>query len=125
MVLLGGNDKNYDYVFDYNGKACAEIIIYKASLSVKADDKVYSLGDGIFPNFSMSFDGFKNGDTKDDIDEWPKIYCEADKTYPEGEYVIALTGGNDNNYELVLQNGKLIISNNSTSINNIEDGNET
>ena len=125
MDLIGGTDNNYDYIFDYNGDTHADITIYKATLTVKADDKVYSLNGGTFPNFSMSFDGFKNSDTKDDIDEWPYIYCEADKTYPEGEYAIVLTGGYDNNYDLFLQNGKLTISDTSTPIKEIEDNNKT
>ena len=124
MDLIGGTDNNYDYIFDYNGDTHADITIYKATLTVKADDKVYSLNGGTFPNFSMSFDGFKNSDTKDDIDEWPYIYCEADKTYPEGEYAIVLTGGYDNNYDLFLQNGKLTISDTSTPIKEIEDNNK-
>ena len=125
MILSGGADNNYDYVFDYNGKPHADITIYKAPLMVKADDKVYSLNGGLFPNFSMSFDGFKNNDTKEDIDEWPYIYCEADSTYPEGEYVIVLSGGHDNNYNLILQNGILTISAYSTAIIDIEKDNQS
>lgn len=125
MILSGGADNNYDYVFDYNGKPHADITIYKAPLMVKADDKVYSLNGGLFPNFSMSFDGFRNNDTKEDIDEWPCIYCEADSTYPEGEYVIVLSGGHDNNYNLILQNGILTISAYSTAIIDIEKDNQS
>lgn len=109
MSLMGGNDNNYDYLFEYENKSSASINIIKVSLWVIADDKEYYKIGGTFPLFSMSFEGFRNGDSKDDIDEWPRIYCNADKTYPAGEYDIYLTGGYDNNYHLQLKNGTLTI----------------
>ena len=109
MSLMGGNDNNYDYLFEYENKYSASINIIKVSLWVIADDKEYYTIGGTFPLFSMSFEGFRNGDSKDDIDEWPRIYCNADKTYPAGVYDIYLTGGYDNNYHLQLKNGTLTI----------------
>ena len=58
----------------------------------------------------MTFNGFRNGDTKDDIEQWPRISCSADVDSPIGQYPITLSGGYDENYTLILKNGTFTIT---------------
>ena len=59
--------------------------------------------------FTLSFSGFVLDDTVDDLDALPVIECEADATSPVGTYPIRLSGGADNNYAYVLNDGVFTI----------------
>ena len=119
MSLLGGNDNNYAYDFHYNNGNVAYLNITKAPLTVKADDKTFYTNE-TFPQLSMTFEGFRNDDIKDDIDVWPNISCGADQSYPAGKYPIYLTGGSDNNYDLILNDGVLTIIEGDAAVTDIE-----
>lgn len=109
MTLQGGFDNNYEYNFVYDSYlSYATINVTKAPLLIVADDKVMGYMTEM-PRLTMSYIGFRNGDTQEDLDEWPKISCNADITSVIGLYTIRLRGGHDNNYEYTLQNGTLTI----------------
>lgn len=111
MTLEGGYDDNYEYAFTYTGSySYATLTVTKAPLTVIADDKVYVKDSNDFPSFSMTFSGFRNGDTEANIEQWPNIYCSANRNSPVGQYPITLSGGYDNNYSLTLKNGTLTIT---------------
>lgn len=108
MTLQGGNDNNYEYAFIYNSTT-ALLTITKAPLKVVAVDKTMEYYSSM-PRFTLSYEGYRNGDTQDDLDQWPKIDCVANNTSDAGEYAISLTNGSDDNYEYILQDGKLTIT---------------
>ena len=108
MTLEGGNDNNYEYAFVYNSTT-ALLTITKAPLKVVAVDKTMEYYSSM-PRFTMLYEGFRNGDTQDDLDQWPKVDCAAKNTSDAGEYAIRLTNGSDDNYDYILQDGKLTIT---------------
>jgi hypothetical protein len=108
MTLQGGNDNNYEYAFVYNSTT-ALLTIVKAPLRIVAVDKTMEYYSSL-PRFTMSYEGFRNDDTQEDLDQWPKINCAANKSSAAGEYAICLTNGSDDNYDYILQNGTLTIT---------------
>lgn len=84
-------------------------VVNKADLTITADDKTVDFSDPI-PKLTMSFNGFKYNETQEVIDELPTISTTAKQNDVAGDYDILLTGGTDNNYNLVLTKGKLTIN---------------
>lgn len=114
IYLEGGNDNNYEYTFNYDHyDDSSRMTVRKAPLTIIADDK-YKVYLDELPKFTMTFFGFRNNDTAEDIDKWPNISCSATANSSCGQYAIKLTGGSDNNYEFTLQNGTLTIGSAST-----------
>ena len=68
----------------------------------------------------MTFSGFRNGDTKDDIEQWPNISCSATKDSPIGQYAIRLSGGRDRNYYMKLVDGTLTIVQGSVGVDGVK-----
>lgn len=105
IVISKGSVENYNDTY-VNGT----LTITKATLTVKAEDKVYEQSDAaVAPTLTMLYEGFRNGDTEESLDEKPTISCAAADLSTLGEYTIYLQGGQDNNYEFVLVNGTLTI----------------
>ena len=80
----------------------------KAKLEVRAEDITIPLGADI-PSLIYKTSGFKLNDNITTIDVAPRISTEATSTSPSGQYVILLTGGEDDVYDLDLINGTLTI----------------
>ncbi|MBQ9076701.1 MAG: Ig-like domain-containing protein, partial [Muribaculaceae bacterium] len=113
IMLEGGSDNNYAYSFRYQEYPYTSngiIIITKAPLTIIADDKYKGYLESM-PQLTMSFLGLRNGDTADDLDQWPYINCNANANSSRGQYDITLSGGYDNNYDYILQDGTLTIGN--------------
>lgn len=111
MVLRGGEAINYEFEYAYPAGASEAIMtITKAPLTITADSKTKTYLEAM-PRLTMSFDGFRNGDTADKLEQYPYISCEADPSSLPGTYPIVLTGGYDNNYEYNLVNGVLEVIN--------------
>ena len=85
------------------------LTVNKAKLTITADDQSKTRGEEN-PAFTLTYDGFVNGDDEMSLTELPEITCEADDKSPEGEYPIKLSGGASENYELVLVNGVLTVN---------------
>lgn len=85
-----------------------QLTVNKAKLNVTADNKSKEKGQPN-PTFTISYDGFVNGDDSLDLDELPKVICAANETSDEGKYDIVLYGGKDDNYDYVFHNGVLTI----------------
>ncbi|MBN2485517.1 MAG: T9SS type A sorting domain-containing protein, partial [Bacteroidales bacterium] len=77
-------------------------------LTVTADDKEKTYGEEN-PEFTLSYTGFVNDDTSDDIDELPVVTSEATVNSIVGQYQIEVSGGGDNNYEFNFVNGVLVV----------------
>lgn len=115
--LEGGADNNYTYDFGDNNH---KLIVTKAPLTITADNQYKCVTDDMLPVLTMSFEGFRNNDTKDGLDKWPTISCNATNTSEAGEYVISLKGGSDKNYEYTLKDGVLTIGYKPSAIENLE-----
>lgn len=85
-----------------------QLVISKAELTIAANDQSIMPGDEI-PVFSLSYTGLIGDDTSETLDELPRAATEATSESPVGTYEIILSGGQDNNYELILVNGVLTI----------------
>lgn len=57
----------------------------------------------------MIFDGFINEDNENSLKSLPSVYCSVTSKSDVGVYNIALSGGESDNYNLLLQNGKIIV----------------
>ena len=96
---------NYDITFDNS----IDFEITKALVTVIANDQSKIVGDAL-PNFTISYDGFVNGETAAVLDEAPVTSTMATKDSSVGDYVIALTPGADGNYNIEIIEGILTIS---------------
>jgi gliding motility-associated-like protein len=99
IVLGGGVDDNYEYTY-----VSADFSITKAPLAISVDNKRRVYGEGN-PELTVTYSGFKNNDDISDLDIIPEITTSVISVSPVGSYPIILTGGSDNNYSIILNNG--------------------
>ncbi|MBN2214231.1 MAG: T9SS type A sorting domain-containing protein [Bacteroidales bacterium] len=86
------------------------INVNKAALIVRAKDTTVILEDKE-PLYQLEFEGFVNNDDTTEIDTMPGAYVANFSELGIGEHndAIVVTGGADNNYEFIYQNGILTI----------------
>ncbi len=101
----GAFDDNYTFNYVNSGK----LNITKAMLTATAqnDSRVY--GDAN-PTFTVSYTGFKNGETQSVIDTKATASSGAGLSDGVGTYVIAASGASDNNYNFTYVNGTLNVT---------------
>ncbi len=104
ITLTAGSDNNYEII-----TVPGNLEIKKAELLVTVDNKTrsYSQAD---PHFTFSITGFVLGQTEDVIDVMPVAASSVSDGADVGEYDITVSGGEDNNYSFVYENGKLTIT---------------
>ncbi|MBQ6946497.1 MAG: S-layer homology domain-containing protein, partial [Clostridia bacterium] len=83
--------------------------IHKAALTVNADDKTITYGDAA-PNYTVSYDGFVNGDDQGDLKGTLITSCEYAQFDDKGTYSIVPSGYTSDNYEITYKNGTLTVS---------------
>jgi len=85
------------------------LTVTKAQLAVKADnsEREYGLEN---PEFVLSYEGFRCGDDESVLTMKPTATTTATVDSSVGEYVIAVEGGEADNYELVRANGVLTVT---------------
>lgn len=103
IELSGGVDSNYEIELQKGN-----LTIEKAPLTIKAEDK-YKIRGEENPELTISATGFVNNETMEVIDQLPVAYTLAEKDSPAGNYAIDLSGGYDNNYDLIFVSGNLKI----------------
>ena len=103
IVIKKGSVTNYNDTY-VNGT----LTITKAPLSVKAGTYTRKQGEDN-PEFTLTYEGFKNDETEDVLITKPTATTTATKESTPGEYVVTVSGGEANNYELSYTNGKLIV----------------
>ena len=113
ITTEGANAVNYE--FEYKESI---FTVSKAPLVITAEDKNINYMEEI-PMFTILYDGFVGNDSEADLDELPRISCDATNEAKPGTYEIVLSGGYDNNYEYTLINGTMVIID-TTGINAIE-----
>ncbi len=97
-------EENYSYQF-VNGN----LTVTKAQLTAKADDKQRNCNEAN-PTFTITYTGWKNTDSETVLNTKPTIACVATLASNAGTYPITLTGGSDNNYEILSTNGVLTVN---------------
>ncbi len=103
ISLSGGSAQNYALTLKPG-----TLTIGKAQLIVRADDLTRSYGSAN-PPLTLSYDGFVNGDTPEDITP-PVASAVVESGTVPGVYAITLIGGSADNYELVLEAGELTVN---------------
>lgn len=114
ITCSGGSAGNYNFTY-----GTGVLTVGKAPLTIMANNATRPQGVSN-PAFTLSYSGFKNNDTESVLDVLPTAACAANETSPAGNYEITLSGGNDNNYDYILQNGTLEVTP-ITEIDNLAD----
>ena len=94
IVIKKGSVKNLNDSY-VNGT----LTISKAPLTITAQDYVIKQGDEL-PTFEVTYDGFKNSETKTALTKQPVITCAAKSSDVAGTYEILISGAESGNYEI-------------------------
>ena len=86
------------------------LVVAKATLTLTADNQECRQGDEM-PELTYTCMGFVNGDDERAFTQLPEIACEVSETTQAGTYLITLTGGEAENYDLTCYSGTLTIGN--------------
>lgn len=85
------------------------LTVKKAPLTIKAANSTKKVGEDN-PAFTVSYEGFKNGETAKVLTTAPKVACTATKESPTGEYTITASGAEAQNYAISYVSGKLTVT---------------
>ena len=85
------------------------LVVKEAPLTVVAEDETRAAGMEN-PEFTLRYEGFKNGETESVLNEKPVASCVADSKSPAGVYDITVEGGDADNYDLDYVSGKLTVT---------------
>lgn len=99
-----GANPNYEITFK-----TGIFTIQKAALSVTAEDKTITYGDEV-PAYTVRYEGFKNGDDKDDLGGTLDFYSYYRQFDDVGEYDICPHGLESDNYVFFYYFGKLTVN---------------
>ncbi len=102
--LSGGTAVNYGIILQPG-----TMTINKATLSISVDNKTRLYGSAN-PALTVSYSGFVNSENQSVIDSPPTISTSATPASNVGSYPISLSGGSDNNYNLVYTNGTIAVT---------------
>lgn len=103
ISLSGGDAQNYSLTL-INGL----LTVTQATLVAIADNQNINVGDNL-PEFTISYEGFLNGDGREGLTVPPSAIVEIQNSNTAGVFDIILTEGSDDNYEFELVNGTLTI----------------
>lgn len=85
------------------------LTITKAPLTVKAGSYTKKAGEEN-PAFTLTYDGFKNGETEAVLTKQPTVSCPATIDSPVGDYDVIVGGAEAANYDISYVNGKLNVT---------------
>jgi hypothetical protein len=105
IVVSKGTVENKEVTY-VNGT----LTITKAPLNIAAGNYTKKQGDAM-PEFTLTYTGFKNNETKSVLTKQPTVRCEATVSSAPGEYSITVSGAEAQNYEISYTNGKLVVTN--------------
>jgi len=103
ISIEGGADDNYNFTY-----VSGTLTVGKSVLIATADNKTRVYGSEN-PQLSITYTGFFKNEDASLLDVAPVATTIALNTSDAGSYVITLSGGSDNNYDLNLVNGNLKI----------------
>lgn len=110
----GANANNYN--ISYNS---GTLTITPRQLLAKAKDASRSYGEAN-PEFSITYTGFVNGESEEDLSAIPSVSTTATKTSDVGTYPIVVSGGSAKNYTFEYEQGELTVNKASLSIQVID-----
>ena len=102
------------FKFTYSGESYlvttkATLVITKAALTIAAGTYTKKEGEEN-PAFTLTYNGFKNGENNSVLTKMPTVSCEATANSPVGEYPVTVSGAEAKNYDISYVAGKLIIT---------------
>ena len=103
ILISKGTVSNYNDTY-----VKGTLTITKAPLTISAGSYTKKQGEDN-PNFTLTYDGFKNGDTEDSFTTQPTVSCSATKDSPVGDYDVTVSGAVSGNYNISYVNGSLTI----------------
>ena len=101
ITVSGGDAANYELEY-----VDGVLIIDKAPLRVSAESFEITYGEPL-PEFTLSYDGFVNGEDETVLLSVPQAVCDASSNPDVGEYPIAVSGGDAANYMFHYSDGIL------------------
>ena len=113
MVDAGTYTKTIELEYHHNGEAYYnsfpyEYVIKKANLTVSADNQTRVYGEEN-PEFTISFDGFVNGEDESVLSELPVVTTKATQSSNVGSYALTVSKGSATNYSFNYVSGTLTI----------------
>ena len=103
IVVTQGTVTNYNVTY-----VAGTLTITKAPLSIAAGTYTKKQGEAM-PEFTLTYSGFKNSETKDVLTKQPVVSCSATEASVPGEYAVTVSGAEAQNYDISYTNGKLIV----------------
>ncbi len=104
IMVKQGTVSNYNVAY-----VKGTLTITKAPLTIAATTYTKKQGEEM-PEFTLTYAGFKNDDTKDVLMKQPIASCEANEASAPGEYPVTVSGAEARNYDISYTNGKLIVT---------------
>ena len=104
IVVNQGSVKNYNVSY-----VVGTLTIEKAPLTIAAGEYTKKQGEAM-PEFTLSYEGFKNDETADVLTKQPVVSCSATVESAPGEYPVTVTGAEAQNYLISYTYGKLIVT---------------
>ena len=104
IIISKGDVANYNDTY-VNGT----LTITKAPLTVSGGVYTKKQGEAM-PAFTVTYEGFKNGETEAVLMKAPTVVCEATEASAPGEYSVEVTGAEAQNYDITYVNGKLTVT---------------
>ena len=104
IVVSQGSVKNYNVSY-----VVGTLTIEKAPLTIAAGEYTKKQGEAM-PEFTLSYEGFKNDETTDVLTKQPVVSCSATVESAPGEYPVTVTGAEAQNYLISYTYGKLIVT---------------
>lgn len=103
VTMSEGIDGNYEII-----EKPSILTVEKAPLTVTAENKSRKYGEDN-PGLTIDYHGLVGNESPDVLDQEPELSVEADVTSNVGDYEITVSGGVDDNYEIIGKPGILSI----------------
>ena len=116
IVVKKGSVTNYNVTY-----VAGTLTITKAPLSIKAGTYTKKQGERN-PEFTLTYEGFKNNETKAVLTKQPTVSCNATESSAPGEYPVIVSGAEAQNYAITYVNGTLIVTAASFKLTYVVDG---
>ena len=113
IVVSKGSVSNFNDTY-VNGT----LTITKAPLTISVGEYTKQEGEEN-PEFELTYEGFKNGESDGVLTKLPVVTCNATKYSEPGEYVITIDGAEAENYDIRYAPGKLTVTAKETGIRNV------
>jgi hypothetical protein len=117
IVMSRGSVTNDEIVF-----VEGTLTITKAPLTIKAGEYTKKQGEEN-PEFTLTFEGFKNNETKEVLTRQPLVTCSATKDSAPGTYEVKVSRASASNYDISYVNGVLTVIESTGIANFAVDGN--